>query len=129
MSSTLRAPYADLGPGGDYLIEANYGIRIYDDKGEIIPGVGEVGATLKGGLRTNYLGEVPLLDGAKNNVGKADVLMVISAKPENMNVEHLLACGFASTAKAVEYAKVYHGEEFARDGVLTVYYYAVKSRI
>lgn len=125
MSATLNAPYAELGPGGDYPIEANYGIRIYDNKGEVIPAVGEVAATLKGGLRTNYLGEVPILDGEKERVGLAKVLMIVAAKPENMNLEHILACGFKNIEQAVVYAKREHAEEFERDGVLTVFYYQV----
>lgn len=50
MSSTIKAPYAFLGEGGDYAIEVNFAIRIYDTKGETIPNVGEIGYTLKGGL-------------------------------------------------------------------------------
>jgi hypothetical protein len=127
MSSTLQAPYAELGEGGDYFIEANYGIRIYDDKGEIIPKVGELGATLKGGLRTNFLGDVPILNGQKETIGIAEVTMIISAKPEHMSRKHIRACGFESMNEAVEYVKANHGEEYARDGVLTIYYFIVKS--
>jgi hypothetical protein len=128
MSSTFRAPYAELGEGGDYYIEANYGIRIYDDKGEVIPSAGEKAATLKGGLRTNFLGIVPLLNGRKEVVGSAEVTMVISAKPENMPIEHINACGFHHAQEAREYIMQFHREEYERDGVFTIYYYTVKSR-
>lgn len=129
MSSTFEAPYIDLGPNGDYQFEVNFGIRIYDNKGEVIPEVGEVRATLKGGLRVNFLGPVPLLDGNKDVVGKALVSMIISSKPEDMNIEHLRNCGFDSVEAAVEYVKAEHGEEFARNGDITIYYYKVIERV
>ncbi len=126
MSSTIRAPYKNLGEGGDYPIEMNYAIRIYDNLGEKIPKVGEISASLKGGQRTNHLGEVPLLDGNKNDIGVAEVIEIISACPKHMKLAHIKACGFDSVEKAVEYAKKEHSEEFERDGVLTVFYYKVK---
>ena len=125
MSSTLIAPYKDLGPGGDYTIEANYGIRIYDDKGEEIPKVGETAATLKGGLRTNYIGIVPILNGDKNTVGKAEVKKIICCKPLNCDLTDLMNCGFNSLDDALDYVKNEHGEEYNRDGVITIYYYKV----
>ncbi len=130
MSSTVFAPYLDLGEGGDYPIEINFAIRVYDtiDKGEKIPDIGEVGYTLKGGLRTNRIGIVPLLDGVKDQVGKAEVLKVIAAKPQNMDIELINLCGFGTTEDAIDYVKSEHGEEFARDGVMTVYIYKVTER-
>ncbi len=125
MSATLTAPYKDLGPNGDYPIEANYGIRIYDNKGEIIPGIGETKATLKGGLRTNHIGIVPLLDGNKENIGNAEVIKIIIAKPENMELKDINACGFQSIDEAIAYVSTEHKEEFDRDGVMTVYYFKV----
>ena len=128
MSQTLRAPYAFLGPNGDYVIEANFGVRIYDNKGEEIPAVGELRATLKGGLRTNHVGIVPLLDGNKQNIGKAEVTKIIIAKPENMDLEHLQAAGFQNREEAIGYVSTEHKEEFERDGVMTVYYFKVVER-
>lgn len=127
MSSTVYAPYLELGEGGDYPIEINFAIRIYNtvEKGEKIPDIGEIGYTLKGGLRTNRIGIVPLLDGAKDQVGKAEVLKVIAAKPENMDMELIKSCGFKAIEDAIEYVKSEHGEEFARDGVMTIYIYKV----
>lgn len=128
MSATLTAPYKDLGPNGDYPIEANYGIRIYDNKGEIIPEIGEIKATLKGGLRTNHVGIVQLLDGEKKNIGKAEVVKIIIAKPENMELKDINACGFKSIDEAVDYVSREHKEEFERDGVMTVYYFKVTEK-
>ena len=128
MSSTLQAPYAYLGPGGDYPIEANFGIRVYDNIGEVIPAVGKLGYTLKGGLRTNYIGNVPLMDGTKKVVGIAEVLCVIACKPENMDPLLLRACDFESLEDALTYVRAEHGEEFARDSVFTVYIYRTVSR-
>lgn len=125
MSATLTAPYKELGPNGDYPIEANYGIRIYDNKGEVIPEVADLKATLKGGLRTNHVGVVPLLDGNKENIGKAEVVKIVIAKPENMSLEDINACGFDSIEKAIEYVSTEHKEEYERDGVMTIYYFKV----
>lgn len=125
MSSTVYAPYKDLGEGGDYPIEINFAIRVYDTKGEKIPDIGELGYTLKGGLRTNRIGIVPLLDGVKDQVGKAEVLKVIAANPQNMGINLIKSCGFKTIDDAIEYVKTEHGEEFARDGVMTIYVYKV----
>lgn len=127
MSSTVLAPYAYLGEGGDYPIEINFAIRIYDtpEKGEKIPDIGEISYTLKGGLRTNRLGIVPLFNGAKEIIGKAEVLKIIASKPENMSTKLLNSCGFKTIDNAIEYVKAEHGEEFARDGVMTIYIYKV----
>lgn len=125
MSSTVFAPYAFLGEGGDYPIEVNFAVRIYDNLGEIIPPVGQVSFSLKGGLRTNRLGIVPLLNGEKQQVGKAEVLKIVAAKPENIGMDLLEGCGFHSLAAAIEYVKREHGEEFARDGVMTVFVFRV----
>ena len=125
MSSTVTAPYAFLGEGGDYKIEVNFAVRVYDDKGEKIPDVGEVGYTLKGGLRTNRVGIVPLLDGNKDEVGKAEVLKIVAAKPQNMDMELIKFCGFKTIEDAVDYVQTEHGEEFTRDGVMTVFVYRV----
>lgn len=128
MSSTVRAPYIDLGPGGDYPIEMNYAIRIYTNppQNEKIPNVGEEGATLKGGQRTNFHGLVPILDGDKKPVGWAEVTRIVSARPEFMPIEEVVACGFKDLSEAVDYVKREHGEEFERDGVMTVFHYRVK---
>ncbi len=128
MSHTLRAPYKELGPNGDYYIEANYGIRIYDNNGEIIPEIGDLRATLKGGLRTNHIGIVPLLNGEKQNIGEAEVVKVIIAKPENMDLKDLRSAGFNSLENALDYVSVEHKEEFERDGVMTIYYFKVAKR-
>jgi hypothetical protein len=125
MSSTVNAPYAFLGKNGDYPVEMNFGIRIYDNKGEIIPQVGELKATLKGGLRVNHIGIVPLLDGAKENIGDAEVIQIISSKPENMPIEHIKACGFNNLEDAITYVSNEHKEEFERDGIITIYYFKV----
>ncbi len=125
MSTTFQAPYRDLGEGGDYTIEVNFAIRIYDTKGEVIPAVGEVGYTLKGGLRTNRIGIVPLLDGKKDDVGKAEVLKVVAAKPQNMDMSLINACGFQTIEDAIDYVETEHGEEYARDGVFTIYIYKI----
>ena len=124
MSSTLFSPYADLGKGGDYPIEANYGIRVYTPKEEI-PGIGEVAGTLKGGLRTNFIGNVPILDGNKDIVGMAQVLLVVTAKPKDMPSQFLQMCGFETPADAVEYVNNMHREEFERDGNITIFIYRV----
>ncbi|MBC8495330.1 hypothetical protein H8D36_04205 [archaeon] len=84
MSSTVRAPYENLGEGGDYHVEMNFAIRVYDNRGEVIPEIGALGASLKGGQRTNYHGSVPLLDGKKMLVGLAEIIAIISARPEYM---------------------------------------------
>lgn len=128
MSATLQAPYKELGPNGDYFIEANYGVRIYDNKGEVIPDIGIVKATLKGGLRTNHVGIVPLLDGEKKNVGDAEVLKIIIAKPENMDLKDIQACGFNTLEDAIQYVSTEHADEFNRDGLMTIYYFRVISR-
>jgi hypothetical protein len=125
MSSLVRAPYSFLGKNGDYPVEMNFGIRVYNTKGEKFPAIGEIAATLKGGLRTNHLGIVPLLDGEKKNIGMAEVIGIIAAKPENMNLVCIKDCGIQSIEEAVEYVRREHGEEFQRDGVLTVYYYRI----
>ncbi len=128
MSSTVRAPYKFLGENGDYPVEMNFGIRIYDNKGEVIPEIGEIKATLKGGLRTNYIGVVPLLDGNKKVVGKAQVSMIVSAKPEEMPIEYIRDCGFETLEDAIKYVSNEHKEEFERDGVMTIYYFKVVER-
>jgi hypothetical protein len=125
VSSTVTAPYAFLGEGGDYKIEVNFAVRVYDNKGEKIPNIGEVGYTLKGGLRTNRVGIVPLLDGNKDEVGKAEVLKIVAAKPQNMDMELIKSCGFETIEDAVDYVQTEHGEEFARDGVMTIFVYKV----
>ncbi len=129
MSATTQAPYGQLGPGGDYPVEMNYGLRIYNlpPKNERVPEVGEEAASLKGGQRTNYHGEVPILDGEKKRIGTAEILRIVSARPEYMPEAEIKACGFNTIEEAVEYAKREHGEEFARDGVITIYHYRVKS--
>lgn len=125
---TLLAPYGHLGEGGDYPIEMNYAIRIYDNKGEVIPDVGKLSASLKGGQRTNYHGLVPLLDGNKKDVGVAEIVEIISARPKYMNSNHLERCGFKGLTDAVDYVKREHGKEFERDGVLTIFYFIVLER-
>lgn len=127
MSATVRAPYRNLGEGGDYPVEMNYAVRIYNTppQNEKIPDIGIETGTLKGGQRTNFHGVVPLLDGKKENIGKAEILKIISARPEFMPLEEIKLCGFDTIEKAVEYAKKEHGEEFARDGVLTIYRYKI----
>jgi len=127
MSSTVFAPYPQLGFGGNYPAEMNYGIRIYTNppQNEIILGVGQKGATLKGGQRTNFHGLVPILDGNKNTVGQAEVLKIVTARPKYMLLQDIQACGFQTMDEAVAYVEREHGEEFTRDGVLTVYYYKV----
>lgn len=128
MLSTVRAPYIDLGPGGDYPVEMNYAIRIYINppQNEKIPKIGEEGATLKGGQRTNFHGLVPILDGDKKSVGWAEVTRIVSARQNFMPVKEVMDCGFKDINEAVEYAKREHGEEFERDGVLTVFHYRVE---
>jgi len=128
MSHTIRAPYARLGPGGDYAVEMNFAVRVYDDGGETIPPAGAFGASLKGGQRTNHFGPVPLLDGAKRHIGQAEVLRIVSAKPGDMPAEELARCGFASLQAALDFVQRVHGDEFARDGVLTVYHFRVLER-
>ncbi|MDO8515234.1 MAG: hypothetical protein Q7S14_01920 [bacterium] len=127
MSAVIRAPYGDLGLNGDYPFDANFGIRVYDKppQNETISAIGTEAATLKGGLRVNFLGLVPLLNGEKKTIGTAEVLRITSAKPENMPIEEIELCGFGSIDDAVVYAKREHTEEFERDGVLTVYRYRV----
>lgn len=125
ISFTVEAPYLELGEGGDYKIEINFAIRIYDNKGEKIPKVGELGYTLKGGLRTNRIGIVPLFDGKKDVVGKAQVIKVVSAKPEDMDYDLIRACGFDTKKQAIDYVQSEHKEEFERDGVMTVYVFRV----
>ena len=127
MSSTVYAPYKELGPGGDYPVEINYAIRIYTNppQNEKVPNVGEESATLKGGQRTNFHGNVPILDGDKKQIGWAEVTKIISARPQYMPIEEINSCGFNSINEAVDYAKKEHGEEFERDGVLTVFHYRV----
>lgn len=125
MSSTFTAPFASWGEGGDYKIEVNFAIRVYDTKGEKIPDVGEIGYTLKGGLRTNRIGIVPLFDGVKNEIGKAEVLKVIASKPHNMDISLVNLCGFKTIEDAINYVKTEHSEEFVRDGVMTIYVYKV----
>ena len=107
----------------------NFGVRIYDNKGEVIPEIGVIKATLKGGLRTNHVGIVPLLDGEKKEVGKVEVTQIIAAKPENMPIEHIKNCGFESLEDAVNYVSIEHKEEFDRDGVMTIYYFRVVSKV
>jgi hypothetical protein len=128
MSSTVRAPYIELGKGGDYPVEMNYAVRIYDNLGEKIPNVGEYGASLKGGQRTNFIGEVPLLDGSKEPVGKAEIVRIVSAKPENILESEVQQCGFKNIEEAIEYVAREHKEEFERDGVMTVFTYKVTER-
>jgi hypothetical protein len=127
MSSTIRAPYAELGPGGDYPVEVNYAVRIYNTPplNEKVPEVGEESASLKGGQRTNFHGPVPVLDGNKKEIGWAELTRIVSARPEFMPLSEVQACGFATMESAVEYAKREHGDEFDRDGVITVFHYKV----
>jgi hypothetical protein len=127
MSSTVFAPYSELGPGGDYPVEMNYAIRVYNTppQNEMIPAVGQEAASLKGGQRTNYHGELPLLDGKKKKIGWAELTRIVTARPEHMPLEEVKACGFDTMEEAVAYAKSEHGDEFDRDGVLTVYHYHV----
>lgn len=129
MSSTMKAPYLHLGSNGDYPIEANFGVRVYDDKGERIPQIGALSYTLKGGLRTNHIGMVPLLNGKKEEVGKAEVLKIISATLENMDGDLILLCGFASKQGALDYVLREHREEYERDGVITIFVYKVISLV
>ena len=128
MSSTVRAPYKELGPNGDYPVELNYAVRIYTNppQNEKVPNIGEESASLKGGQRTNFFGDVPLLDGDKKQIGWAEVIKIVSARPEYMPIEEIKACGFDNMDEAVAYVKKEHGEEFDRDGVLTVFHFVVK---
>lgn len=127
MSSIIKAPYKDFGPGGDYPVELNYAVRIYTDppQNEIIPNVGQESVSLKGGQRTNFHGEVPILNGKKEQVGWAEIIRIVSARPQYLPIEEIKACGFKTIDEAVAYAKREHGEEFERDGVLTVFHYKV----
>lgn len=129
MSSTVKAPYKELGLGGDYPVELNYAVRIYTNppQNEIIPAIGQESASLKGGQRTNFHGKVPILNGDKEQVGWAELMKIVSARPQYMPLEEVLKCGFSTIDDAVEYAKREHGEEFNRDGVLTVFHYRVVS--
>lgn len=125
MSYTILAPYEKLGEGGNYPIEINYGVRVYTNKNEKIPEIGEFGYSLKGGLRTNRIGKVPLLDGEKQNVGTAEVVKIVSAKPQNMDLVLLQKCGFENVEEATKYAETEHFDEFERDGVITVFEFKV----
>jgi hypothetical protein len=127
MSSTIRAPFKQFGKDGDYPVELNYGLRIYTNppQNERVPKVGEICASLKGGQRTNFHGEVPLLDGDKKEIGKAEILKIVSARPEFIPIEDIRACGFESLEKAIDYIEKEHREEFERDGVMTFFYYRV----
>lgn len=129
MSAEVKAPCGDLGKGGDYSIEMNYGIRIYNGEplNEIVPQVGQESATLKGGQRTNFHGEVPILDNDKTTIGVAEVTRIVSARPQFMPIDEIKKCGFETIELAVKYAQEQHGEEFQRDGVLTVYHFKVVS--
>lgn len=128
MSATVKSPFLRFGLGGDYLVELNYGVRIYTNppQNEIIPNIGEESASLKGGQRTNFFGEVPLLDGDKKQIGWVEITKIVSAKPEHMPEEEIQLCGFKNMNEAVNYVKKEHGEEFDRDGVLTVFHFKVK---
>ncbi len=125
MSSTFKAPYEWLGKGGDYQIEVNFAVRIYNKEpyNQKIPDVGELAASLKGGQRTNYHGHVPLLDGNKDIIGLAEIVEIVSARPKYMELEHIQNCGFPTLEKALDYVK--KDEEFERDGVMTVFYYKI----
>ena len=68
---------------------------------------------------------MPLLDGLKNEVGKAEVLKIVAARPENMDMDLIKSCGFKTIDEAIDYVKSEHGEEFVRDGVMTIYVYRV----
>ena len=127
MSSTVKAPFLEYGKGGDYKVEMNFAIRIYTNPpyNEIIPKIGQESASLKGGQRTNYHGLVPLLDGEKKQIGWAELIRVVCARPEYIPLKEIQKCGFKTIEKAVEYIKKLHSEEFKRDGVLTVFYYRV----
>ena len=125
MSQTVYAPFKQYGPGGDYPVEVNYAVRIYDNKGETIPKVGEISASLKGGQRTNHHGKVPILNGKMDTVGWAEIIKIISYRLEHADLADIKACGFDSVEAAVDYVKKEHAEEFARDGVLTVFYFKV----
>ncbi len=127
MSSTVIAPYKELGLGGDYPVELNYAVRIYTNppQNEIIPKIGKESASLKGGQRTNFHGKVPLLNGDKKQIGLAEIIKIVSARPEYMPLNEVIGCGFETMEKAIEYAKREHGEEFERDGVLTVFHYKI----
>ena len=106
-------------------MEMNFAIRVWDHEGETIPAAGGAGACLKGGQRTNHFGPVPLLDGRKNHVGRAEVFRIVSALPEEMPEEELARCGFGSRQAALDFVRRLHGEEFARDGVFTVFHFRV----
>jgi hypothetical protein len=125
MSTTIYAPFKEFGENGDYPIEVNFAVRIYDDKGERIPAIGEIAASLKGGQRTNHIGIVPLLNGNKKEVGKAAILKIISAKPQHISLEDLKLCGFNCLGQAIEYVEREHLAEFARDGVFTIFHFKV----
>jgi hypothetical protein len=129
MSSTVRAPCKKFGPNGDYPVEMNYAVRIYTNppQNEKIPNVSEESVSLKGGQRTNFFGDVPLLDGNKEQIGWAEITKIVSARPEYMPVEEIKLCGFENIDEAVVYAKKEHGEEFDRDGVLTIFHFKVKT--
>lgn len=131
MSSTIEAPYKNLGPNGDYKIEMNYGLRFYPPE-DPVPEVGFLGASLKGGQRTNFIGLVPILVSNKEGngldvVGQAEITKIVSAKPENMAIEDIKACGFKTMKEAVDFVIEKHNDEYSRDGVLTVYFFKIDS--
>ena len=127
MSSTIKAPFKKFGKGGDYCVEMNYAIRIYNNPpfNEIIPNLGQEAASIKGGQRTNFHGLVPMLDGDKKEIGQAELIRIVSARPEFMPLEEIKKCGFKTIEEAVDYVKKNHNEEFKRDGVLTVFHYRI----
>ena len=125
MSRTVRAPYGHVGPGGEYAVDMNFAVRVWDHEGEIIPPEGHTGASLKGGQRTNHLGAVPLLDGNHNRIGTAEVVRIVSARPEQMPGDDLMRCGFSSLDAALAFVRRVHPVEYERDGVLTVFHFRV----
>lgn len=42
-----------------------------------------------------------------------------------MDMSLIEACGFRTIDDAIDYVKAEHGEEFARDGVITIYVYKI----
>ncbi|MFA7301000.1 MAG: hypothetical protein WC069_01715 [Candidatus Shapirobacteria bacterium] len=131
MSSTVFAPYEKLGPNGNYPIEMNFGLRFYPPN-DPVPEVGHIGASLKGGQRTNFIGLVPILVSNADNtgldvVGQAEITRIQSARPENMPIEDIIACGFKTTDEAIIFVQEQHKDEFERDGVLTIYHYRINN--
>ena len=66
--------------------------------------------------------------GIGRHIGTAEVVRIVSARPEQMSADDLAQCGFPSLDAALAFVRRVHADEYDRDGVFTVFHFRVVER-